>query len=156
MYKSKTTWYKSKNKWEYKKPEPSHVRGKCVSCKKNQQRKRSSSTSKSYKGKYKARYAPLCNTCERNRYGIISSNKIYRKHKLDTCFRCGFKPENKCQLDVDHIDKNHNNNDPDNLQTLCANCHRLKTHRPNIFYGVSTFGTKRKIDPYMFKRKKPG
>tara|TARA_Y100000310_G_scaffold268895_1_gene281788 strand:+ start:1055 stop:1579 length:525 start_codon:yes stop_codon:yes gene_type:complete len=31
------------------------------------------------------------------------------------------------QLEVDHIDENHNNNDPDNLQTLCANDHRLKT-----------------------------
>jgi 5-methylcytosine-specific restriction endonuclease McrA len=32
-----------------------------------------------------------------------------------------------CQLDVDHIDGDHDNNDPENLQTLCANCHRLKT-----------------------------
>jgi 5-methylcytosine-specific restriction endonuclease McrA len=31
------------------------------------------------------------------------------------------------QLDVDHIDGNHANDDPSNLQTLCANCHRLKT-----------------------------
>lgn len=34
---------------------------------------------------------------------------------------------NKCQLDVDHIDGNHDNNDISNLKTLCANCHRLKT-----------------------------
>lgn len=33
-----------------------------------------------------------------------------------------------CQLDVDHIDGNHSNNKLSNLQTLCANCHRLKTH----------------------------
>ena len=32
------------------------------------------------------------------------------------------------QLDIDHIDGNHSNNDESNLQTLCANCHRLKTH----------------------------
>jgi 5-methylcytosine-specific restriction endonuclease McrA len=31
-------------------------------------------------------------------------------------------------LDVDHIDGDRFNNDPANLQTLCANCHRLKTH----------------------------
>ncbi len=32
-----------------------------------------------------------------------------------------------CQLDVDHIDEDHDNNDSNNLQTLCSNCHRLKT-----------------------------
>ena len=32
-----------------------------------------------------------------------------------------------CQLDLDHIDGNNKNYHPDNLQTLCANCHRLKT-----------------------------
>lgn len=53
----------------------------------------------------------------------------YRKHKGTVCARCGFIPEDLCQLDVDHIDGNHNNNDPANLQTLCANCHRLKTKR---------------------------
>ena len=30
-------------------------------------------------------------------------------------------------MDVDHIDGNHDNNDPVNLKTLCACCHRLKT-----------------------------
>ena len=51
----------------------------------------------------------------------------YRKYKKSFCEKCGFIPEHKCQLDVDHIDGNHQNNDPSNLQTLCANCHRLKT-----------------------------
>jgi 5-methylcytosine-specific restriction endonuclease McrA len=32
-----------------------------------------------------------------------------------------------CQLDLDHIDGNNTNNNIDNLQTLCANCHRYKT-----------------------------
>jgi len=36
-------------------------------------------------------------------------------------------PQDICQLDVDHIDGNHKNNEINNLQTLCANCHRLKT-----------------------------
>jgi 5-methylcytosine-specific restriction endonuclease McrA len=31
------------------------------------------------------------------------------------------------QLDVDHIDGNRSNNELSNIQTLCANCHRLKT-----------------------------
>lgn len=49
------------------------------------------------------------------------------KHKKDKCDSCGFVPQHPCQLDVDHIDANKNNNDPGNLRTLCANCHRLKT-----------------------------
>jgi 5-methylcytosine-specific restriction endonuclease McrA len=28
---------------------------------------------------------------------------------------------------TDHIDGNHNNNSPDNLQTLCPTCHNVKT-----------------------------
>jgi 5-methylcytosine-specific restriction endonuclease McrA len=31
------------------------------------------------------------------------------------------------QLTVDHIDGNNVNNDLDNLQTLCFNCHAVKT-----------------------------
>ena len=31
-------------------------------------------------------------------------------------------------LDVDHIDEDGTNNDPENLQTLCACCHRAKTN----------------------------
>lgn len=54
---------------------------------------------------------------------------VYSKHKGDTCAMCGFVPEHTCQLDVDHIDGDCTNDDPTNLQTLCANCHRLKTYR---------------------------
>jgi hypothetical protein len=48
--------------------------------------------------------------------------------RKEFCERCGFVPEHVCQLDVDHIDGNNSNNDPSNFQTLCANCHRLKTY----------------------------
>ncbi|QHZ60024.1 hypothetical protein PJKIFABJ_00088 [Pseudomonas phage PE09] len=51
----------------------------------------------------------------------------YKLYKGDSCECCGFVAIHKVQLDVDHIDGNHFNNDPSNLQTLCANCHRLKT-----------------------------
>lgn len=52
----------------------------------------------------------------------------YTTHKKGYCEKCGFIAEHRCQLDVDHIDGNHDNNQLSNLQTLCANCHRLKTH----------------------------
>ena len=51
----------------------------------------------------------------------------YLVHREDKCRRCGFIPENSCQLTVDHIDKNRKNNSIDNLQTLCHNCHNLKS-----------------------------
>lgn len=47
--------------------------------------------------------------------------------KLPYCECCSFQAEHLCQLDVDHIDGNHDNNSHENLQTLCSNCHRLKT-----------------------------
>ena len=52
----------------------------------------------------------------------------YTVYKKDYCEHCAFKPVHISQLDVDHIDGDRFNNDPANLQTLCANCHRLKTH----------------------------
>ena len=51
----------------------------------------------------------------------------YKLYKKDKCEHCGFIPEHISQLDVDHIDGNKKNNDANNLQTLCSNCHRLKT-----------------------------
>ncbi len=46
---------------------------------------------------------------------------------------CGFVPVHACQLDVDHIDGNRHNHELSNLQTLCANCHRIKTHISNDY-----------------------
>lgn len=64
-------------------------------------------------------YRNVCNRCHRNG----------RLHKGSQCQACGFVAVDRIQLDIDHIDGNRGNNDPSNLQTLCANCHRLKTKR---------------------------
>jgi hypothetical protein len=63
-----------------------------------------------------------------NKHSKVYYNKKYRLHKKQNCELCGFIPEHPCQLDVDHKDGNRKNNTIENLQTLCANCHRLKTH----------------------------
>lgn len=55
-------------------------------------------------------------------------NHPYKKYKKKFCEDCGFFAKYSCQLDVDHVDGNHYNNDLSNLKTLCANCHRLKTY----------------------------
>jgi hypothetical protein len=53
------------------------------------------------------------------------SSRGYRRHVASSCSRCGFIPEHRTQLEVHHVDLNHDNNDVSNLSTLCANCHRL-------------------------------
>lgn len=67
---------------------------------------------------------------DREKYGrtiATAKQRAKAKAKKDHCEECGFKAKHIAQLDVDHIDGNSGNNDPSNLQTLCANCHRLKT-----------------------------
>ena len=63
-------------------------------------------------------YAKKCSGCRK---------KPYLTHKKEFCEMCGFVPVHPIQLDVDHLDGVHDNNRVENLQTLCANCHRLKT-----------------------------
>ena len=58
----------------------------------------------------------------------------YRKHRKDYCenidsrlgYECTTTIVHSCQLDTDHKDGNHLNNDPNNLQTLCKCCHSYK------------------------------
>lgn len=109
--------------WKYRKPEPATVRGLCVCCNKSLQRKVSGTN----------KYSSICGGCNKALYGKAKIKPLrikkvsYKSYKKDSCEKCGFVPEHSCQLDVDHIDCDHSNNSPDNLQTLCANCHRLKT-----------------------------
>lgn len=76
------------------------------------------------KGKDKqgrTRYKSRCWTCI----------KRGRRTKGPSCELCGFVAIDPVQLDVDHIDPLGSNTDPSNFQTLCANCHRLKTKQKN-------------------------
>ena len=74
------------------------------------------------------RYNKLCSSCNKRKYGI-NPNSSYRRGyshlKCTICSRCKFIGE-RCQFDVHHIDRNHSNNSVENLETLCANCHRLE------------------------------
>jgi 5-methylcytosine-specific restriction endonuclease McrA len=82
-------------------------------------------------------YKTICCSCKRAKYNLKSGNRKmgYTVHKKNECKLCGFIPVHSCQLDVDHIDGNKDNSDINNLQTLCANCHRLKTHLTKPCYN---------------------
>jgi hypothetical protein len=77
------------------------------------------------RGQIKERICLPCRLARtRSRLHNKSADRLI--HKKSYCDRCGFRGE-PCQLDVDHIDGNHANNTARNYQTLCANCHRLKS-----------------------------
>lgn len=73
-------------------------------------------------GLYKGRrvFKRICHQCKQN--------KSRNYTKLPYCEICGFEAKIQMQLDIDHIDGDHTNEDLSNLQTLCANCHRYKTY----------------------------
>jgi 5-methylcytosine-specific restriction endonuclease McrA len=60
---------------------------------------------------------------------------------LGLCQRCGFSAEHPVQLEVDHIvpvKLGGSLMDRENLQVLCCNCHKLKTHGahgPSVLEG---------------------
>jgi len=65
----------------------------------------------------------------------INSMHPYRRYRKNYCentmgflgFTCTATIVDSAQLDVDHIDGNPENNEVNNLQTLCKNCHAMKT-----------------------------
>ena len=71
-------------------------------------------------------YSKYCQSCYNKKYKGKWPHKR-RESKKSFCELCGFVAADPCQLDVDHFDGNSKNNQPNNWQTLCSNCHRLKT-----------------------------
>lgn len=73
--------------------------------------------------------------CISHHYYRYNMEGGYRVHKKDYCenidgrlgFVCTTKIVDPCMLDVDHIDHDHSNNHPRNLQSLCSCCHNYKT-----------------------------
>ena len=99
----------------------------------------------------------LCRNCgvvkgyrsDHSKYGLQCSNAVYKKKnptsgwgywrrtkllKKNYCEAegCASVIVDPCQLELDHIDGDYQNNDPENIQTLCANCHRLKSKREKV------------------------
>lgn len=53
------------------------------------------------------------------------------------CSRCGFMAAHHSQLDVHHVNGDHDDNAAENLEVLCANCHRLEHVNPAGLLGHS-------------------
>ena len=64
-----------------------------------------------------------------SRAGRINSSyrKILGYKKEFYCELCGIENKDYRFFDVDHKDSNHKNNNDENLQILCPNCHIIKT-----------------------------
>lgn len=80
----------------------------------------------------------VCKLCHDNadnlRYYVNRGIKDFKKRDCENKdghlgWVCKAEIEDRCQLDLDHIDGDKNNNVPENIRTLCKNCHSLKTKR---------------------------
>jgi len=81
--------------------------------------------------------APVCIHCfhaaiepPRHGYrdGVTAIKKDFCENRDSRLgFNCTATIIHRRQLDLDHIDGNHDNNIPENLQTICKNCHAQKT-----------------------------
>lgn len=105
---------------------------KCSFCNKDFFRRPSKSTSKSglyfcsRECKDKAQRIDGIKDLHLPHYGKGNGKYTYRRLVLENvekvCTKCGYK-EHPEILEVHHKDRNRNNNDIDNLELLCPNCH---------------------------------
>jgi len=63
-------------------------------------------------------YRAVCTTCHKGRY-----HRPWLKFRGTECEECTYKPIFIGTLQVHHRDGDKKNNEPENLTTLCANCH---------------------------------
>ena len=82
-------------------------------------------------------YRNICGPCHYSRLGIQGWE--YKNHRKDYCenargkYRgwlgvpCDITAFPKRFLQIDHLDGDHDNNELDNLMTLCPTCHAVKT-----------------------------
>tara|TARA_B100000287_G_C20358869_1_gene672932 strand:- start:289 stop:723 length:435 start_codon:yes stop_codon:yes gene_type:complete len=69
-----------------------------------------------------------CHMGGRNRPGVTPHKKKYCENIDERLgFKCVADITDSCMLEMDHIDGERWNNVPENVQTLCRNCHAYKT-----------------------------
>ncbi len=65
----------------------------------------------------------------------LSKRRNLRHLIGDRCQRCSFLPEHPVQLEAHHKNGDHGDNRPENITTLCCNCHRLAHY--GFAYGLA-------------------
>lgn len=86
----------------------------------------------------------VCANCKNRELKGLPPRDGVKSHKKNYCenqdSRLGFKCPVNMEFDLpmnvlhgDHIDGDHQNNKPSNLQTLCAICHHIKGHKSGDF-----------------------
>jgi hypothetical protein len=83
----------------------------------------------------------VCNPCHLASYGKTSLAEGVTEHKKTYCentdgrlgFTCTTTIIFSGQLELDHIDGDHVNNIPENVQTLCKDCHAVKSWKNGDF-----------------------
>lgn len=68
----------------------------------------------------------ICKICSKKLFYERIGREYYLLLEKKVCNMCNFKGLSY-QLDIHHVDGNPKNNDLNNLEVLCANCHRLVT-----------------------------
>lgn len=88
-----------------------------------------------------------CSDCNNRMKKGLPPREGVQFHKKNYCenrdgrlgFECPVRHDYvfpNCVLHSDHIDGNHENNIPENLQTLCAICHTIKGMMENDFHSA--------------------
>lgn len=103
-------------------------------------------------------YRKECDLHHRQRYRL--GDWVYKSYRKEYCenidgrlgFKCTstiLKEHFRNILDTDHVNNNHDDNRKCNLQTLCANCHRVKSklfgHLTNLEYTKRLFKENRRF-----------
>lgn len=89
-----------------------------------------------HQGKYRKDgstiYRAKCHLHNALQYNMEGAHKLFKKNICENIdgrlgFVCTTTTLDSCQLEVDHVNNNHKDNDPANLDTLCSCCHKYKT-----------------------------
>lgn len=86
-------------------------------------------------------YRSVCSRCYRAGRGLVEFAEGVTPVKKNYCenrdgrlgYKCRATRLRSFQLDMDHIDGDNTNNRPNNIQTLCKNCHSLKSKMENNY-----------------------